>query len=57
MRICRYPCAYAYTNAWPVYECGFTYLGYPRKLKRENVESDQSTKIFTLENFLLYGRW
>ena len=39
----------------PVYGCGFTYLGYARKLKRENVQSDQSAKVFTLENFPLYS--
>jgi len=38
-----FACAYAIT--WPVYGCGFTYLGYPQKLKCENVRSDQSTKI------------
>ena len=27
------PCECAYANTWSVYRCGFTYLGYPRKLK------------------------
>ena len=39
----------------PVYGYGFTYLGYPRKLKCKNGCSDQSAKIFTLENFPLYS--
>ena len=44
-----------YANTLPVYVCGFTNLDYPQKLKCENVRSDQFTKVFTLENFLLYG--
>ena len=47
-------CACAYANTWPVYKCGFTYLGYPRKLKCKNVQSDQSSKVFTLESFSHY---
>lgn len=37
-----------------VYGYGFTYLGYPWKLKCKNGWSDQSAKIFTLENFPLF---
>ena len=43
-----------YANTWPINGCSFTYLGYPRKLKRENIQSDQSVKIFTHKNFPLY---
>jgi len=33
------PCACAYTNTWPVYGCGFTYLRYhyPRKLNAKTL--------------------
>ena len=48
------PCACKYTNTWSIYGCGFTYLSYPRELKCKNFQSDQSAKIFTLENFMLY---
>ena len=45
----------AYANTWPVYGCGFTYLGYPQKLKCEMFEVTNPWKFFTLKNFPLYG--
>ena len=46
----------SFIHSWPVYGCGFTYRGYPWKLKCENVQSDQSVQIFTLKNFPLATR-
>ena len=45
-------CVCAYANTWPIYGCD---LGYPWKSKCDNIRSNQFTKIFTLENFPLYG--
>jgi len=40
---------YMYSNTWPVYGFGFTYLGYPWNLKHRSVRSDQSVNILTLK--------